>query len=716
MPLLIHRCLKLLLLSSSLWLFPPSEVIADYALLVGVSHYDHLKAEQQLFGPLNDIQLMKQVLLTKGFPDSHIQVLANTHEARLPAELSNALPPTRDNIFKALDDLINKVTPKDFVYLHFSGHGSQQPSQNPSRIEPDGLDEIFLPSDVDRWEKGTGQVKQAIVDDEIHAKLIALRKRAGFVWLVFDSCHAGTMTRVIPVTGVQTRRINMEELGIPKPSSHSIQTRGVSQHQEFPLDGTSDQSPWVAFYAAQTTETAPEMLLPINQAPQRHYGLFTHTLAEVLSRSEQVTYREAAQWILNRYKAQEIDKPTPIFEGHLDAIMLGENATKQTSKWSLLVSPNGEKFKIKAGQLHQLYEGNLFAVHPNWMASEILGYLEIIQAKPFESILQSLPYADKAKLTQVPQQAVAELIASRFHSILQVAFPPQQNNQLTRVLTTLPADLPKIKWVQSNSAEADVRLAIQENKLWLLPPSGEWVVSGAGRTPAIRLDKTEKQLREVLSDSFKRIARAHNLLRLAIDMTRLGQPSPIRIRVQITQAERTFPFPRERIPTLYTDDEMKVKVENISNQAIDLTLLEINTQHGIGVVFPDLSESSNRIEAHKSIELPLSICVGKVEKDEFDNRQICSPNPEQAGLSHLIFIAVQAQPNAMNSDFTFLAQAALPPEREVSQWTEVQKDLDALLVDAVFTGEQRSVIRRQSLQQADIQVFSWETRAGNQPK
>ncbi|NJO18213.1 MAG: caspase family protein [Thioploca sp.] len=718
MPTITYRYFRYWWLSSLLWLLMLSNAIANYALLVGVSHYDNLKPEQQLIGPVNDVHLMRQVLLAKGFADARIQVLTNTNEARLPADLSNALSPTRNNIFKALDELIKKVTPPDFVYLHFSGHGSQQPSHNKSITEPDGLDEIFLPSDVGRWEDSIGQVRNAIVDDEIQDKLTALRNRAKFVWIVFDSCHSGTMTRAITVTGVQTRRVEMDDLGIPKTKqlvrSNPSLIRGVSRRQESLLDESAaklEKGHWVAFYAAQTTETTPEMLLPVNYAQQRHYGLFTYTLAEVLSRYDNATYREAAQWILNRYKAQELDKPTPLFEGHLDTVIFDSTTAKISSKWPLIASPNGDKFKIKAGQLYQLYEGSRFAVYPNLMSTRILGYLEITQAKPFESILQSIPYAGKARLTQVPSAAFAELIAPRFNFTLQVALPPDRGSfadKLTPILTTLSADIPQIKWVKTDSAIADVRLAIQNNKLWLLPPNGELIITGSGRTPAIRLDKTDRQLREVLSDSFKRIAHAHNLLRLAIGMTRLGQQSPIQISLQITQAGKSYPFPRERIPILQTDDEVKVKLENVSNQAVDLTLLDIDSQYRIEPIFPTLEETSNRIEAKKLIELPLSICVGDVHKDEFENRLICLPDPEKTGLSHLVFIAVQAQPNTMNANFTFLAQQALPPERDVSQLTADQKALDALFVDAVFTGEQRAVIRRQQLQQADMQVFSWE--------
>ena len=50
----------------------------------------------------------------------------------------------------ALADLAGKVQRDDFVYLHLSGHGAQQP-QAKTGNETDGLDEIFLPNDIGKW-------------------------------------------------------------------------------------------------------------------------------------------------------------------------------------------------------------------------------------------------------------------------------------------------------------------------------------------------------------------------------------------------------------------------------------------------------------------------------------------------------------------------------------------------------------------------------------
>ncbi|MEM8597872.1 MAG: caspase family protein, partial [Pseudomonadota bacterium] len=104
-----------------------------YALLVGVSDYDESIGLSDLRGPANDVRLLRDVLNERG--DFTIRVLADGVEG---AEI-----PTRDAILNAMDGLAETVIDGDFVYIHFSGHGTQQADRGGD--ETDGMDEVFLP-------------------------------------------------------------------------------------------------------------------------------------------------------------------------------------------------------------------------------------------------------------------------------------------------------------------------------------------------------------------------------------------------------------------------------------------------------------------------------------------------------------------------------------------------------------------------------------------
>ena len=119
----------------------------NHALLVAVSQYPNLDKDLWLSGPKNDAKLVRNFLLANRlvkFDESNVITLADG--------VDDADLPTLANIRQAVIDLEKNLQSGDFVYLHFSGHGSQAPALKPDQ-ELDGLDELFLPADTGAWNK-----------------------------------------------------------------------------------------------------------------------------------------------------------------------------------------------------------------------------------------------------------------------------------------------------------------------------------------------------------------------------------------------------------------------------------------------------------------------------------------------------------------------------------------------------------------------------------
>ena len=713
----------------SLITFTPPTLAVNHALLIGVSHYENFPA-QSLNGPKNDVKLMRKVLLNRGFDKNNIYILADGVTIEQP---------TKENILKALDDLIQTVEKDDFVYLHFSGHGSQQPvAKDKSRTEPDGRDEIFLPRDAGDWNDEIGLVENAIVDDEIKDYLQKLRQKGAFVWVVFDSCHSGTMTRApLPIVkNVRDRYVDpIKVLKIPSEKFKTSQTQSRTMSRGSPEEAILERTEtdltdhFVAFYAAQTTETTPEIPLPLAK-PRETYGLFTYTVAELLENSNNITYHQAAQLILNRYAAYNISKgPTPLFEGSLDTTVFGKIQGKVPQQW--LIEPDDGQLKINAGQLHQLAEGSILAIVKGPASDEILGYLEITHADIFTSELKSIEYKQKPALAleEIPQGAYTRLIAPKLSFALPVALPPEPKGDIDekeararQVLTDLAQGQYKtclktepgneacvrIRWVDANSTSAYLRLFLKFNKLWLLPSDAQWIELGDNKTASIRLDKTESELRETLIDSLRRIARVRNLLYLADLVRETGKNDPdFKINVDFCSKEKNhddnqpvcespnaslFPIVKHyqnKLPLVSTDPSkdtaIKFSLENSSRKYTDLTLLYIDSQYGMQIIFPKPLESS-RIEAHGQIKNAIrEINVNMT-----------------AGKEYLILISTQAKSNREETRFDFLSQESIPLSRRGLS------ELYDLLSAAVFGVDwEPRLIRGKSLEQASIQVFSW---------
>lgn len=148
------------------------------ALLVGISDYSKDYSWSRINGA-NDVDLIKSAL--KGFT---IKELRNTEA-------------TYGNICQNLSNLVNQSKKGDIIYIHLSGHG--QPVEDFDGDEDDGWDESFVPYDAGfkYGEKGyTGN--HHLIDDNINQYISKLREKVGhkgFVYLVVDACHSGTMQR-----------------------------------------------------------------------------------------------------------------------------------------------------------------------------------------------------------------------------------------------------------------------------------------------------------------------------------------------------------------------------------------------------------------------------------------------------------------------------------------------------------------------------------------
>jgi caspase domain-containing protein/uncharacterized protein DUF4384 len=142
------------------------------ALLIGVNDY----ATQEfgdLNGAVNDVEAMKGLLVSRfGFDPANVPTMTDRQA-------------TREAILAAIRRLVAASGPRDTLYVHFSGHGSQV--RDLDGDEPDGQDETLVPSD------GRTPGVPDITDDELGALLAGVQAENCVV--VLDSCHSGTATR-----------------------------------------------------------------------------------------------------------------------------------------------------------------------------------------------------------------------------------------------------------------------------------------------------------------------------------------------------------------------------------------------------------------------------------------------------------------------------------------------------------------------------------------
>lgn len=640
--------LKLLLTSALSLSALPAVARDNYALLIGANQYQNLEERWWLKGPGNDVQLVATYLTTQApvpFAADNVTVLTDGMEG--------GTAPTLAAIRTAFADLTAEVQPGDFVYLHFSGHGTQAPAADPES-ELDGLDELFLPVDIGKWSDEVGAVENALVDDEIGMMIDALRSKGADVWVVFDSCHSGTATRAVEGGDeeVRTRQLSPSVLGMDPEAMEDVVSRSVGdprEGSEAPIDATDGEGSFVAFFAAQTNEVTPEKNLPKGKPGRKPQGVFTYTLMEVLAEYPGATYGQVAQEVLRRYSVKNLARSTPLFEGDLDRVIFDGDAGARVAQWQAEVTDAG--LTIPAGTLHGLSEGAVMAV----MASaadateDALGYVTLASVDTFVSTGQPVERDGKVLPAELPKGVTLRKLDEALDFTLTVALPDPgtaPSDALLAALDTL-TDVagPRLNFVKS-SEEADLRLAVipdspRPDAIWVLPSTG--LAEDLATTPSVSTaDKDGEALATTLADTLTTIARAQNLLKLgaAVGAGALDVEVALQTRTPEDRTLRELPF--APVPTLVPDDEVHVLARNNTDGPVDVNVLYVGADYSISHWFS-----------------------GRLQPGDELKKGLFKISDTVLGQERMLVVVTPAKPQSPVEDLSYLAQDALDATRNI---------------------------------------------------
>jgi len=405
--LLLILALGLVAIGSNLAQQPgTAESAQKYALIVGCTRYPYCESIHALNGPANDSRMWKSSLARFGFEPANVESLVGWPD-------DSVQRPTCANITQAFERLIKKAGPGIQFFILISGHGTQVPAmetaealKNPALQEHDGLDEVFLPADAKSWHDG--RLENSIRDDQFGAWLQQFRDRGADVWIVFDCCHSGTMTRGEEVM----RSVNaVNELGVPAAAMEQAKQKAVAAQAKAAPDTLStgpahqpgtekSKGSVVALYAAQPFEETPELPRPggVKRAPENYFGLLTYTVNQVMEqRRTPISYRELMRLVMASYCSERGTRgPTPFAEGDLDREVLGQKVWPNRAE--ILLQVNKRELHLTAGQLQGLQTGSILAVHPAPGAEApdtVLGHVRVVNTTPTNADVEVCEFAGR---------------------------------------------------------------------------------------------------------------------------------------------------------------------------------------------------------------------------------------------------------------------------------------------------------------------------------
>lgn len=718
------------LVGASALLVQGAEARTNYAVLVGVTHYPNVQGAD-LIGPRNDAMLVRDYLTTRApvpFDPQNVTVLAEDIEG-------GAGSPTHAAITGALARIAAGAQPGDFVYVQLSGHGMQQPAADPAS-EPDGMDEVFLPADIGQWTDPKKGVPSAFTDNEIGAALDAIRQKGAFVWIVIDACHSGTATRAAGMgeENVVERKLDPKLVGIPDSAFEAaeaaarVANAGAAAPEEGeralmlyanakttdvpegakPSGATSLQpGGMVAFFAAQTIETTPEMPLPRGDQEAKRYGLFTYTIMSVLAENPSMSYRQLGQSVLQAYAADNRNRPTPLFEGNLDAPVFGTESGDYVRQWKVKVAPAG--ITVEAGRLQGVAAGARLAILPSPGAriEEALGYLDVRSAESLSARATTVEAEGKPALapSAIPDNAYARLTEVAFDTELTVSRPaPDQRYaaeiaEVGKLLEEIAADKArplKLKFVDARepadiklavmseadvavlvadagpgavSATLDTRAAISDApRLWFLPPTAEVSLSTGRRPPSIGFaGSTPEGLENEVADNLQRIFRATNLARLAAASDFRPEEFSASFKIRRGGGEKAEPLEPGKMPRVRPGDQIDLVASNGSNKPVDIDVLYIGSNYSINHMYAE------RLHGGSEVNLPLL---------EF--------NADSFGIERMVVVLSEAKPQSVTQDLSFLAQEGV---RQATRSAEHPDGFAGLLQDIGTAPATRGAMR-----------------------
>lgn len=620
----------------------------NHALLIGVNTYTNLEERWWLKGPSNDVQLVADYLTTNApvpFLPENVTVLTNGD--------AGGTDPTLGAIRQAFADLTATVEPGDFVYLHFSGHGTQAPAQD-AASELDGLDELFLPSDIGKWSNSVGVVENALVDDEIGTLIDGLRAKGANVWAVFDSCHSGTVTRSLDGADeeVRTRQLSPEVLGLDPEAMEDVVSRSIGEDPratEAPFDEGSGEGSFVAFFAAQTNEVTPEKNLPKGKPGRKPQGVFTYTLMETLAEYPGATYAQIGAEVLRRYSVKNLAKSTPLFEGDLDQVVFAGEGGVRVSQWQAEVTDAG--LTIPAGSLHGLSEGAVLAVMGSAADADdaALGYVELTSVDTFVATGTAVEQDGKTLPADLPKGVTLRKLDEVLDFTLTVALPAEGTAPADALLAAL-ADLtdaagPRLNFVKS-SDEADLRLAVlpdspRPDAIWVLPSTG--LAEDLGSTPSVSTaDKDGAELAATLADTLTTMARAQNLLKLGAAVGAGDLDVTVELQTRTPEDRTLKPLPFAPVPTLLPEDEVHVLARNNTSGPVDVNVLYIGADWSISHWFS-----------------------GRLQPGDELKKGLFKISDTVLGQERMLVVVTPAKPQSPVEDLSYLAQDALDATRSI---------------------------------------------------
>jgi Caspase domain len=725
----MHCARRVLLLTILVMVCPVTVEAKNQALLIGVSNYQ-LAAIPKLKAPKNDVALMWDLLRDRGFLAEDIDVLADEIDPGHKQPIPHGMP-TANNILHELDALAARVKKNDLIVVYYSGHGSYIRQETPKvgeTIEQSGFNQVLLAIDAQEADDIKAEVPGGILDKVLKTKFDEIKEKV-FLWLILDSCFAGGLTRDVTVDAtvhfVPPSLLNLDNTPPPFDAEPNRWIAGGIGGKQ------------VAFLAAP--EDSPAFEKPVSDLGNKPYSLFTQSLVRLLRGENFGSYRSLGEAIISKQAALPGNVPTPVIEGDLDQPIF-EGSVAGPRMWDAKYEEAAGEILVDAGSLQGIATDTIVSLETS---QGLVGYGEVEISNMLSSLAHPIAFHDKPKpsASQLKEKLMARVVRSTIDLTLKVAVPRAVDSdgsktsraglQAIELLRKEENSPLPIRWLEAGGS-ADVYLRLINGVIYLVPGTGELVREGRRQTPGIAISDSDEVTAGDLKENLWRMLRQLNLRRAANEVQGTDFAKAVDVRLNLIRDEdevkavirnerqpcRSWDRDPDTIPPrplelgslagikLTHCDRVRIEVANRWPKAVDVTLLYLDSEGGIGAVGKD---NQPRVKAGTAF-FPQKYQVKIVTWCNAKIWGLCkdfkTTGYQPIGAEGLLVIITEA--GATDHTYYYLAQERLAKAVERRGRAErAGVPLEELLIDAgLHPGQARGIVDKAV--PGAIKLFSWD--------
>ncbi|KAE9378770.1 hypothetical protein N431DRAFT_325603 [Stipitochalara longipes BDJ] len=363
--------------------------VRHYAILIGINFY----VAKPLRGCVRDVLEMKKYLDTQQTP-VNVQLFTATTTGGSktgPPTEEPKLWPTYNNIKLGLQDVTSRANAGDFVYIHYSGHGTRMRAPRDLSGTYTGDVGLNLIEGVNGNEIRyfRGMELAHLVKDMVTKGLV--------VTLVLDCCFSGGVSRYDDDDPDSIRSLSYDakvDETYPPDLGQS-----VSHKDDRPVSRDASMLPnWIINPDGYTMLVAcgpHEIAREIEVEDRQRRGALSYLLLRALvklgssGRAQQEIYHH-----LSATFREFCQKQNPVLYGNTALRFFGPLMSEVDTRTIPIIKGQISKFYLQAGQAHGVHDSDLFTVYPFYptdgMSNQTMEYIPQVRVTKAAALTSEL--------------------------------------------------------------------------------------------------------------------------------------------------------------------------------------------------------------------------------------------------------------------------------------------------------------------------------------